>query len=53
MLIHHCTLTSESNAGECSIVTQVVKCAPRVCGDDPGEGGRHRQEEECSPRMRG
>ena len=35
MLIHHCTLTSESNAGECSIVTQVVKCAPRVCGDDP------------------
>ena len=30
-----CSLTTESRTEECGIVTQVAKCAPRVCGDDP------------------
>ena len=34
--MRECTLTTESRIEECGIVAQVVKCAPRVCGDDPG-----------------
>ena len=34
--MRECTLTTESRVEECGIVAQVVKCAPRVCGDDPG-----------------
>ena len=33
--MRECTLTTESRVEECGIVAQVVKCAPRVCGDDP------------------
>ena len=33
--MRECTLTTESRIEECGIVAQVVKCAPRVCGDDP------------------
>lgn len=33
--MRECTLTTESRIEECGIVTQVVKCAPRACGDDP------------------
>ena len=29
------TLITESRIEECGIVAQVVKCAPRACGDDP------------------
>ena len=34
--MRECTLITESRVEECGIVAQVVKCAPRVCGDDPG-----------------
>ena len=34
-MMRECTLTTESRIEECGIVAQVVKCAPRVCGDDP------------------
>ena len=33
--MRECTLITESRVEECGIVAQVVKCAPRVCGDDP------------------
>ena len=33
--MRECTLITESRIEECGIVAQVVKCAPRVCGDDP------------------
>ena len=36
--MRECTLTTESRIEECGIVAQVVKCAPRVCGDDPSLG---------------
>ena len=36
--MRECTLTTESRVEECGIVAQVVKCAPRVCGDDPKKG---------------
>ena len=32
--MRECTLITESRVEECGIVAQVVKCAPRVCGDD-------------------
>ena len=35
--MRECTLITESRVEECGIVAQVVKCAPRVCGDDPGK----------------
>ena len=38
--MRECTLITESRVEECGIVAQVVKCAPRVCGDDPWN---HRQ----------
>ena len=34
-----CNLITESRVEECGIVAQVVKCAPRVCGDDPDSSG--------------
>ena len=34
-MMRECTLTTESRIEECGIVAQVVKCAPRACGDDP------------------
>ena len=37
--MRECTLITESRVEECGIVAQVVKCAPRVCGDDPHELG--------------
>ena len=36
--MRECTLITESRVEECGIVAQVVKCAPRVCGDDPRPG---------------
>ena len=36
--MRECTLITESRVEECGIVAQVVKCAPRVCGDDPIDG---------------
>ncbi len=35
--MRECTLITESRVEECGIVAQVVKCAPRVCGDDPAD----------------
>ena len=31
----------------------IFECAPRVCGDDPGEAGFVVKLTMCSPRMRG
>ena len=39
--MRECTLITESRVEECGIVAQVVKCAPRVCGDDPGGEVEH------------
>ena len=38
--MRECTLITESRVEECGIVAQVVKCAPRVCGDDPAPAQR-------------
>lgn len=51
--MRECTLTTESRIEECGIVAQVVKCAPRVCGDDPHVRGEAHVVGRCSPRMRG
>ena len=40
--MRECTLITESRVEECGIVAQVVKCAPRVCGDDPRNCERFR-----------
>ena len=51
--MRECTLITESRVEECGIVAQVVKCAPRVCGDDPSSSADIMAWWACSPRMRG
>ena len=51
--MRECTLITESRVEECGIVAQVVKCAPRVCGDDPGLDHIDNQGFKSAPRVCG
>ena len=51
--MRECTLITESRIEECGIVAQVVKCAPRVCGDDPLDARVHPPHEGVLPAYAG
>ena len=52
-MMRECTLITESRVEECGIVAQVVKCAPRVCGDDPAMVADNQKAAEVLPAYAG
>ena len=53
LLMRECTLTTESRTGKWGILAQVVKCAPRVCGDDPASSATFLSCSSSAPRVCG